>query len=191
MSFGKFKLIASIAAAVLIITVSMVVFSGFIGAPAPQINEFQNDVQVNIGSSYPDIVDMVNALIAKNENLLNVAITVKDPIVALGDKESAQFDMILILENQEDALQTYELRVDMNASGCFGVVEDVQTKSQQPIQLIVDGNTLKITATLSELSSATKAEWNICSTYEKTSGNQVIDSAWDFVPDQGLTTTIF
>ena len=79
----------------------------------------------------------------------------------------------------------------MNKTGLFGVVEDVQTRNQQPIQLIVDANLLKISTTLIELNSATKAEWNICSTYQKISGNQIISSAWDFIPDQGLRTTVF
>ncbi len=188
---GKFKIIASIVVAVLIVTLVTVVFSGFIVAPRSQVSELQDDVQVNIGSSYPGIVDMVHASIAKNEGELNAAITVKDPIAALGDNASAQFDMVLILEKDEDALQTYALRIDVNATGLFGMVEDVQTKNQQPVQLILDGNTLKITMPLAELSSATKAEWNIYSTYEKTSDYQIIASAWDFIPDQGLRTTVF
>ncbi len=190
-NIGKFKIIATLVAIILIVTVIAVVFSGFIGAPNSQVNEFQNDVQVNIGSSYPGTVDMVNASIAKNEGVLDAAITVKGPIVALGEDESVQFDMILILENETDALQTYELRINMNSTSLTGMVGDAQTNNQQPVQLIIDGNTLKITTLLAELSGATKAEWNIGSTYEKISDNQIIASAWDFVPDQGLRTTVF
>jgi hypothetical protein len=188
---GKFKFIASLTVAVIIVTVVTVVFSGFIGPPNAQISEFQNDVQVNIGSSYPGIVDIVNASIDKKGDILNAAITLKDPIVVFEDGESAQFDIILILENEEDVLQSYELIVDVNQTGLFGLVEDVQTKKQQPIQLIVEANLLKISTTLTELNSATKAEWNICSTYQKISGNKIMSCAWDFVPDQGLKTTVF
>ena len=190
-SVNKPKFIASLTGAVIIVTLVIVVFSGFIGFPNAQIKEFQNDVQVNIGSSYPGIIDIVNASIEKNEGELNVALNLRNSIVALGEGESAQFDIILILENEEDVLQSYELIVDMNKTGLFGVVEDVQTKNQQPIQLIVAANLLKISTTLIELNSATKAEWNICSTYQKISGNQIISSAWDFIPDQGLRTTVF
>lgn len=144
-NIGKFKIIATLVAIILIVTVIAVVFSGFIGAPNSQVNEFQNDVQVNIGSSYPGTVDMVNASIAKNEGVLDAAITVKGPIVALGEDESVQFDMILILENETDALQTYELRINMNSTSLTGMVGDAQTNNQQPVQLIIDGNTLKIT----------------------------------------------
>ena len=122
---------------------------------------------------------------------MNLSINLRDSIVALGEGESAQFDIVLVLENEEDVLQSYELIVDMNKTGLFGAVEDVQTKKQQPIQLIVDANLLKISTTLIELNSATKAEWNICSTYQKISGNKIISSAWDFVPDQELRTTVF
>ena len=151
----------------------------------------QNDIQSNIGSSYPGMVDIVGVSVQKNQTTFNSTITVKDQITMLGEGESVQFDMIVILENEEDALQTYEFRVDINATGIFGLVQDVQTKNPQPLQLNSDGNKLTMTATLSELNEATKAEWNIYSTYEKILGDQVVDNAHDFVPDEGLRVTIF
>lgn len=187
----RVKLLVPIVAILLVSVVLAVAFAGLIGAPSTQANEKQNDLQVNIGSSYPGIADMVSASVAKTGSTLNATITVKDPIVPLTEEETAQYDMVIILENQEDVLQTYELRVDINATGVFGVVQDVQTKNQQHVELLADGNTLKISADLPELINATQAEWNINSTYEKLSDNQIVTSAWDFIPDQGLRITVF
>jgi len=187
----RVKLLVLIVVILLVSVVLAVAFAGLIGAPSTQANEKQNDLQVNIGSSYPGIADMVSASVAKTGSTLNATITVKDPIVPLTEEETAQYDMVIIIENQEDVLQTYELRVDINATGVFGVVHDVQTKNQQHVELLADGNTLKISADLPELINATQAEWNINSTYEKLSDNQIVTSAWDFIPDQGLRITVF
>ncbi len=178
----KFKFLVPLIVALVLVSVAAVALSGLIGAPNAQANEAQNDMQVNIGSDYPGMVDMVSASIEKNQNTLNTIINVKEPVTALGEQESAQFDIIVILENKEDVLQTYELRVDINSTGTFALVQDVQTKTQQPAQLQVEGNKLTITAPLTELNDATKAEWNIYSTYEKIEGNQIISSAYDFHP---------
>ena len=187
----KFKFLVPLIVALVLVSVAAVALSGLIGTPNAQANEAQNDMQVNIGSDYPGMVDMVSASIEKNQNTLTTIINVKEPVTALGEQESAQFDIIVILENKEDVLQTYELRVDINSTGTFALVQDVQTKTQQPAQLQVEGNKLTIKAPLTELNDATKAEWNIYSTYEKIEGNQIISSAYDFIPDEGLTTTNF
>ena len=187
----KFKFLAPMIAAVLIAIVVLVTFYGFNGTPNAQVNEAQNDVQVNIGSYYPSMIDIVSASVEKNQSTLNVTINLKEPITVLGENESAQFDTIVILENEQDVLQTYELRIDINATGTFGIVQNVQTKNQQPLHLNVDGNKLTMTTTLSELDNATKAEWNVYSTYEKLEGNQIISNAYDFIPDEGLRTTNF
>jgi hypothetical protein len=188
---SRVKLLVPIVAILLASVVLAVAFVGLIGAPSTQANEKQNDLQVNIGSSYPGIADMVSVSVAKAGSTLNATITVKSPIIPFTEEETAQFNMVIILENQEDVLQTYELRVDINATGVFGVIQDVQTKSQQHVELLLDGNTLKISADLPELINATQVEWSINSTYEKLSDNQIVASAWDFIPDQGLRTTIF
>ena len=118
-------------------------------------------------------------------------IQVKAPIVKLGSQESAYFDIILILENDQETLQTYELIVDLNSTGTFCIVRDVQTKTQQTANIAVDGSTLTVTANLIELPEATMAEWNIVSVYEAMANNQLIYSAYDFTPDDGLKTTAF
>jgi hypothetical protein len=189
----KLKFLVPLIVAIVVVSVAVVALYGLVGNLNAEVNELQDDMQVNVGSEsgYPGMVDMVSASIEKNQSTLKATIDVKEPFTALGEQETAQFDVIVILENDEDVLQTYELRVDINSTGTYGLVQDVQTKTVQPSQLQVEGNKLTITATLAELSEATKAEWNIYSIYEKRAGNEIVSSAYDFVPDEGLRTTDF
>jgi len=175
-----------------VVLVAVGAFYSLNGAPDAQVNEMEDDMQVNIGSGYPGMVDMVSAVVDKNQSSLITTITVKEPFTAFGDLEFAQFDIIMILEKEEDVLQTYELIVDLNSTGTFGVVQDVQTETKQDVQLQIEGNKLTVTANLVELSDATYADWSISSVYEKrTIGDEIICSVIDFVPDEGLSTTYF
>lgn len=188
---GDFKfVIIPIIVVVLVSAVTIAVIS-LNQAPNNEVKEAANDMQFNVGSGYPGMADMISTSIAKNQNNLTAIINVKEPFIALGEQEIAEFDMILILEDAEDVLQTYELRVDVNSTGTYALVQDVQNKTQQPTQLQVDGAKLTITTTLPELTAASQAEWNIYSAYEKRAGNEIISSAYDFLPDEGLNLTIF
>jgi len=187
----KFKFLVPLIVVVVVVSVVAVAFYGLNGAPDAEVNEMEDDVQVNIGSSYPGMVDMVSASVEKNQSTLITTITVKDPFTALGDQEFVQFDIIMILENEEDVLQTYEFIVDLNSTGTFGWVQDVQTETKQDAELQIEGNKLTVTATLAEVSDTTYAGWSISSVYEKRAGDEIYSSVIDFVPDEGLWTTYF
>ena len=161
--------------------------SGTTSSPTTPPSTPENSYDIN----NKDMIDIVSSSIERDQTNLKVTIQVKDPTGTLSNQELAEFEIIAILENQEDVLQTYELIVNINSSGTFCIVQDVQTKTQLPAQLSSEGDTILITATLSELGDATQVEWNILSTYEVVVNNQVIFSANDFVPDEGLKTTIF
>jgi len=187
---GKFKILAVLLIVVIVVAAAVALYSS-LGVMNPEANETQNDVQTNIGSNYPDMVDMVSASIEKQQTTLTTTIRVKEAIISLGEQETVQFNMIAVLENEEDALRTYELIVDINATGIFGFVQDVQTKQQYTAELSVEGDTLTITTTLNKLADASQVEWSIYSIYEKLEGNQLVCSAYDFVPDEGMRTTTF
>ncbi len=190
--FVKSRILVTLVAVVLLSVLIAAVFFGLNWtSPSAPGNDAQNDVQSDVGSSYPGMIDLVGASIQKNQSIFNSTITVKDHIILLGEGESAQFDMLVILENEDDVLQTYEFRVNINATGMFGIVQDVQMQNNQTLQLMSDGNKLTMTADLSELNDATKAEWNIYSTYQKMVGDQLVDNAYDFVPEEGLNVTNF
>jgi len=187
---GKFKILAVLLIAIIVVAAAVALYNS-LGVTNPEANETQNDVQTNIGSNYPDMVDMVSASIEKQQTTLTTTIRVKEAIISLGEQETVQFNMIAVLENEEDALRTYELIVDINATGIFGFVQDVQTKQQYTAELSVEGDTLTITTTLNELADASQVEWSIYSIFEKLEGNQLVCSAYDFVPDEGMRTTTF
>lgn len=201
MSFiRRYKLAIILLIAVLIGAAGLLVLGGMLSTPSATINESANDLQVNVSGSNSavdslldnrGIVDIVSASLEKNQSSLSVLIQVKDPIIALGDQESAQFDVIIILEDEQDVLETYECLIDLNSTGQFCLFQDVQGKTQLPAELYVDGSVLSVTTALSELSDVTKAEWNVTSYYEKLENNQVICSVYDFVPDEGLKTSVF
>lgn len=188
---GKFKYIILIIVAVVLVSAVTIAIISLNQAPNASVNEVANDIQINVGSGYPGMVDIVSTSIERSQNTLSAIINVKEPFTVLGEQEAAEFDMIVILEDAEDVLQTYELRVDFNSTGTFALVQDVQNKTQQPAQLQVDGTKLTITTTLPELNAASQAEWNIYSAYEKRAGTEIISSAYDFLPDEGLALTIF
>jgi hypothetical protein len=188
----KSRISITLLAVVLLSALIAAVFFGLNGnPPSAQGSDPQNDIQTDVGSSYPGMIDIVGASIQKNQSTFNSIITVKDPITTLSEGESAQFNLLVILENEEDVLQTYEFLININSTGMFGIVQDVQMQNPQPLQLNSAGTKLTMTAILSELNDATKAEWNIYSTYEKIEENQVVANANDFVPDEGLRVTNF
>jgi hypothetical protein len=188
----KSRISITLVAVVLLSALIAAVFFGLNGnPPSAQESDPQNDIQTDVGSSYPGMIDIVGASIQKNQSTFNSIITVKDPITTLSEGESAQFNLLVILENEEDVLQTYEFLININSTGMFGIVQDVQMQNPQPLQLNSAGTKLTMTAILSELNDATKAEWNIYSTYEKIEENQVVANANDFVPDEGLRVTNF
>ncbi len=191
---GDFKFVVIPIVVVILVSAVTIAIISLNQAPNTQTNEVKeaaNDMQFNVGSGYPGMADMISTSIAKNQNNLTAIINVKEPFTALGEQEIAEFDMIVILEDAEEVLQTYELRVDINSTGTFALVQDVQNKTQQPAQLQVDGTKLTITTTIPELTAASQAEWNIYSAYEKRAGTEIISSAYDFLPDEGLNLTTF
>lgn len=137
------------------------------------------------------IIDIVSASIEKDQTTFNLNIQVKDPIIPLGTQESAQFDILTILEDDEEVLNTYEFIININSTGIFCTVQNIQTNILNQTQLVVDGSILSVTSTISELRDAVQAEWNILSTYEVMADNQIIFSAYDFAPDEGIKTTLF
>ncbi len=198
---GRFKLVIVILLVVLIVAVGVLVLNSYFPESNSAIKEAENDLQVNVPlpsnldesafSNSKGIVDLVSASLEKNQSTLEITVHVKDPIKTLGSQEAAQFDVITVLENEDDVLQTYDFIVDVNSTGLFCLVQNVETNATDIGQFIVDGNKFTITTNLDELGAATKVEWSIYSTYDRFENGQVIYSVYDFMPDEGLKTTVF
>ena len=198
---GRFKLLIVILLVVLIVAVGVVVLNSYFPESNSAIKEAENDLQVNVPlpsnldesafSNSKGMVDLVSASLEKNQSTLEITVQVKDPIKALSSQEAAQFDVITVLENEDDVLQTYDFIVDVNSTGLFCLVQNVETNATHIGQFTVAGNKFTITTTLDELGAATKAEWSIYSTYDRFENSQVIYSVYDLIPDEGLKTTVF
>jgi hypothetical protein len=158
--------------------------------PAPNFSDPFNDVLDSVGTSYPGMVDVVEASLDKVGNTISVNINVKDQVSSLGQGETASWAVLLVFENETNALKTYQFQVIANFSGMFGSLVNVETDNTSSILLNVAGNSLDMSATLDGLQGATKVEWNINSSYQMLSSDIVTTSASDSAPDNGLQTTL-
>ncbi len=120
---------------------------------------------------------------------LTVTVNGRDPVSVLGDGENAQWNVTLILENDADFLKTYEISVNMTTQ-LKGSVVKVDSGTVQTCQVDYCKNSLTAAATVSELAGTKVIKWNILTTYESVSGGELITSASDLAPDQGLQRTV-
>jgi hypothetical protein len=190
---ASFKLILVIVV-VLALSLALVGLYFFLGQrsvqASPSLTDPSGDVSVSAGTSYPAMIDIVGAKLETTGNTLNVTISLKDKVSSLGEGETASWTVIVILENATDALKTYQSQEVTNSSGMFGSVVDLQSGNVTSCPVNVVGNSLGLSAVVDGLQAATQTEWQINSSYQMLSGDQVIASASDSAPDNGLQTTI-
>jgi len=182
---------------VVVLVVSLVLvglYSFFLGQPAvqasPSFTDPSGDVSASAGTSYPAMIDIVGAKLKTTGNTLNVTINLKDKVSSLSEGETASWTVTVILENATDALKTYQFQAVTNSSGMFGSIVDLESENVTSCPVNVVGNSLGLSAVVDGLQAATQTEWQIISSYQMLSGDQVIASASDSAPDNGLQTTI-
>ena len=182
---------------VVVLVVSLVLvglYSFFLGQPSvqasPSFTDPSGDVSVSAGTSYPAMIDIVGAKLETTGSTLNVTINLKDKVSSLGEGETASWTVTVILENATDALKTYQFQAVTNSSGMFCSIVDLESENVTSCPVNVVGNSLGLSAVVDGLQAATQTEWQIISSYQMLSGDQVIASASDSAPDNGLQTTI-
>jgi len=183
----------------LIVTVAVLLVSGvlyylLVLAPALSIGPIKDpagDVLLNLGSNYPGMVDIVGGSLEEGGNTMNVSVDVAEAVSGVNVGEFARWDVTLVLENGSDVLGTFELHVEINATGFFGVIQNLEDESSKPCQVNSHGNTLTAVVVFDRPENPERAEWRIISTYEKFSGEELIASSYDFAPDNGMQTTVF
>jgi hypothetical protein len=187
----KSKLLLLIVGAVIVVLVtSAVLYRLYAGTSASsQLNDPSNDVVLSAGTRYPGMIDVVSGTLEANGTMLNVTINVRDSFSSLGDGETAQWNVTVILENQTDVLKTYVISVEMNSTELTGSIVDVDTLSVQSCQVQYYRNSLTVLAVVNELPRARTIEWNVLTLYEQYSGGELVTSATDLAPDEGLQTT--
>jgi hypothetical protein len=190
----RFKLMLLIVVALALSLVLVVLYSFFLGQPSsqasPSFTDPSGDVSVSAGTSYPAMIDIVGAKLEATGNTLNVTINLKDKVSSLGEGETASWTVIVILENATDALKTYQFQAVTDSSGMLGSVVDLESENVTSCPVNVVGNSLGLSAVVDGLQIATQTEWQVISFYQMLSGDQVVASASDSTPDNGLQTTI-
>ena len=182
-------LIVGVAIAVLV--TSAILYRLSTGTPvSSQLNASPNDVVLNVGTQYPGMIDVVGGTLDANGTTLNITINVRDPVSSLGDGETAQWNMTVILENSTDVLKTYVISAEMNSAQLTGSIVDVGTQSVQSCQVQYYRNSLTVLAIMDELPNARTVEWNVLTSYEQYSEGQLVTSASDLAPAEGLQTTV-
>jgi hypothetical protein len=136
------------------------------------------------------MIDVVGGTLEVNGTTLNVTIDLRDPFTGLGEGETAQWNMTVILENETEVLKTYEITVNMNSTGLTAYIVDLETQNAQSCQVSYRAKSLTVQAVVDELPSAKTIEWNILTSYEQYSGDELITSASDLAPDEGLQKTV-
>jgi len=185
---GFLKWVAVAVIAILVVSIAAYLLL----ARAPPNSELQgteNGVTQNVGTEYPRMIDIASAELNAKGTTLTVSINVRSPISVLGTGEDAQWNVTVTLENNDTVLKTYEIGVDMNGTQLSSLITDVDLLNSSACQAEYHGNTLTTTASMKELPTATKAEWSVLTSYEKYSGGDLVDSAYDMAPEEGLQTT--
>jgi hypothetical protein len=188
----KRKLLVFVAVAIAAaIVASVVLYSLFAGTSNSfQLTDPANDVVLNVGTQYPGMIDVVSASLAVNGAELNVTINLRSPVSNLSDSEYAQWNVTLVLQNETDVLKTYEICVNMNSTQMTAQIEDVDTQTVQNCQVEYHQNSLTVRSVIDELPRTKTIEWGIVTTYEQYSGGELITSASDLAPDEGLQETV-
>jgi hypothetical protein len=188
----KSKLLMLIVVAVIAVLVtSVILYRLYVGTSASsQLDDPSNDVVLSVGTQYPGMIDVVSAALKVNGTTLTLTVNVADPVSVLGDGEYAQWNITLILENDTDVLKTYMISVNMNSTQLTGSVVDVDAGTVQTCQVNYNKNSLTVVAVMSELNGTKMIEWNILTTYESYSGDELITSASDMAPDESLQQTV-
>ncbi len=187
----KSKLLMLIVVAVVaLIVTSVILYRLYAGTSSTfQLNDPANDVVVSAGTNYPGMIDVVSATLNVNGTMLDVTVNVADSVSTLGNGEYAQWNVTLILENDTDVLKTYVISVNMTTQ-LTGSIVDVDLGTLQTCQVSYYKNSLTAVASVSELGGTKVIEWGILTTYESFSGGELITSASDIAPDEGLQRTV-
>jgi prophage tail gpP-like protein len=186
----KNRLVLSVAIVtmVVVLVTSVVLYSMFTTTPENQLSDLSNDVVLNVGESYPGMIDVVDGKLDANGTTLTITINGRDSTVSLGDDEFAYWNVTLILENN-DSLRAYNIWVELNSTRCAGYVQEIQDQNVRTCQVEYN-NSMTVLVVFDELPNAKQAEWSVLTAYEKWSGGDLIVSASDTAPDEGLQTTV-
>jgi hypothetical protein len=141
------------------------------------------------------MIDVASAVLGVNGTQLTVTFNLRGPVSNLTNSELAQWNVTLVLQNATAGVNTYQAVVNLNGSQLTGQIQDMDTLVVQdcPISYsnnLYGKNVLTIQPVLDELPATTTIQWRVVTTYEQFSGGELVTSATDVAPDQGLQQTV-
>ena len=157
---------------------------------AMQINDPLNDVLLSFGSSYAEAVDITGATLEVSPDQANLTIRTSDQNMNMNERELIVWEVILVLENQTDALKTYDLQATLNSTGLFCSIQDVEDGTTKNCNITIEQNKLLISMTFNEPIEFEQVEWNVISSYEENMDGVLSANAFDFAPDGGMHLTV-
>jgi hypothetical protein len=204
----RFRLVAVAVVVVAVLAVAIILYDFSSGpssgssspfSPSPTVSSKPSSVSVvgrlsnagvvfvSEGSGYPGIVDLVGGSLNVTGGSVGVSVVVGDVVSGVGEGESVQWTVLLVLENQTVALRTYKVSLELNSSGFFGVWSDVASGEVVLCNASYVGSSLFAQANV-DLGGATRIEWNVNSIYQSYSDGVLVAYASDAAPDVGFAT---
>jgi hypothetical protein len=149
----------------------------------------EGDVILNAGTDYPNIIDITYVELEVSEGVINFTINVRDSIPDhLDEGEYAQWMAVIILQDI-----AYELYAEINSTiyqgELSGYVREVGSQEAEYCNVVLDGESLILSAPLDGLQTAKEIQWFIQTMFEKWSGYELVSNGFDFAPDEDLQRT--
>jgi hypothetical protein len=134
------------------------------------------------------MIDVTNAKLEVNENVLKITINVSESIIDLGEGEYAQWNTTIILQN--GLLKAYEVYAEMNSTQLVSYVMEIGGQKAETCTVQRYTDSLILLASINELQNTNEIQWYILTTFEKWSEHELIINGSDIAPDEGIQTTI-
>jgi hypothetical protein len=184
----KTKLLIGAALAIIVVVATSLVLlysSSMTGPTNPRLDDPENDVISNEETATLGMIDITHAELEVNEKTLKITINLKGPLAILTQNESIQWNVTIILD---EGTAAYEIFAEKNSTQLKGYVVEMMNWTSKPCQTDFQKNTLTLLTSIDELENTKEVQWFIVTSYEKHSGDELIISATDIAPDEGLQT---
>jgi len=189
--FGSWKRILLFVAFFLILIVSVVIVFGLFSQEEETnlLHDSEYDVFLSIGEGDLGLIDLTSASLEVVDDQLIVVFSTREPILVLSQGEVAQYGVLLILANESDVIWSFEFRTEVNSTGLYGFLEDIETGDLIVQDLLLEQNKVTAYVDISGYEVPTMIEWGISTSYEEYLGEDLVTIGFDYAPDDVLHTT--
>jgi hypothetical protein len=155
------------------------------------IQDSTNDMisMLGMGEYFPGAADITEVFFSQNGDKASLAINVADSFSYVRINESISWFFVLTFLNENDVVNGYELRAELNSSGLNASVTPVGSQHQPSCAVSLEDKTVTFTMTLPGLSGASHVQWRVVSMYSDSPNDLFETNPRDFAPDEGMQTT--